>query len=78
MLGDGYTWFDTGTFDSLIDAANMIRSVEENKDKIVCCPEAIAYEKKWLSKDEVLESAKVMRKNKYGQYLSRLVEKRRK
>ena len=77
MLGDGYTWFDTGTFDSLIDAANMIRSIEENKDKIICCPEAIAYKNKWLSKEQLSESAKVMKKNKYGQFLQKLVEKRK-
>ena len=77
LLGDGYTWFDTGTFDSLIDAANMIRSIEENKDKVICCPEAIAYKNKWLSKEELKESAKVMKKNKYGQFLQKLVEKRK-
>ena len=77
LLGDGYTWFDTGTFDSLIDAANMIRSIEENKDKIICCPEAIAYKNKWLSKEQLSESAKVMKKNKYGQFLHKLVEKRK-
>lgn len=76
LLGDGYTWFDTGTFDSLLDAANMIRSVEDNKDKIVCCPEAIAYENNWLSKEELLASAEVMKKNKYGAYLKRLAEKK--
>ena len=77
LLGDGYKWFDTGTFDSLIDAANMIRSIEENKDKIICCPEAIAYKNKWLSKEQLSESAKVMKKNKYGQFLQKLVEKRK-
>ena len=77
LLGDGYTWFDTGTFDSLIDAANMIRSIEKNKDKIICCPEAIAYKNKWLSKEQLSESAKVMKKNKYGQFLQKLVEKRK-
>ena len=77
LLGDGYTWFDTGTFDSLIDAANMVRSIEENKDKIICCPEAIAFKNKWLSKDQLSESAKVMKKNKYGQFLQKLVEKRK-
>ena len=77
LLGDGYTWFDTGTFDSLIDAANMVRSIEENKDKIICCPEAIAFKNKWLTKEQLNESADVMIKNKYGMYLKKLVEKRK-
>ena len=64
-------------FDSLIDAANMIRSIEKNKDKIICCPEAIAYKNKWLSKEQLSESAEVMKKNKYGQFLHKLVEKRK-
>ena len=38
LLGDGYTWFDTGTFDSLLDASNMIRTIQSNKDKVICCP----------------------------------------
>ena len=49
LLGDGYTWFDTGTFDSLLDASNMIRSIQSNKDKVICCPEVIAYYNEWLS-----------------------------
>ena len=77
LLGDGYTWFDTGTFDSLIDAANMVRSIEDNKDKIICCPEAIAFKNKWLTKEQLSESADVMIKNKYGNYLKKLVEKRK-
>lgn len=77
LLGDGYTWFDTGTFDSLIDAANMVRSIEENKDKIICCPEAIAFKNKWLTKEQLNESADVMIKNKYGKHLKKLVEKRK-
>ena len=45
LLGDGYTWFDTGTFDSMMDANNMIKIVEGNNGKVIACPEVIAYEK---------------------------------
>ena len=42
ILGEGFTWFDTGTFDSQLDASNMIRTIQNNKDKVICCPEQIA------------------------------------
>ena len=77
LLGEGYTWFDTGTFDSLLDASSMIRSIQNNKDKVICCPEAIAYNNKWLNKKQLKERADLLSKNSYGKYLSTLVEKER-
>jgi len=74
ILGDGFTWFDTGTFDSQLDAANMIKSIESNKDKVICCPEQIAYYKNWISKDELQERANLLKKNKYGQYLQKVID----
>ena len=74
LLGDDFTWFDTGTFDSQLDAANMIKSIEANKDKVICCPEQIAYYKNWISKDELQERAKVLSKNNYGKYLQKVVD----
>ena len=74
ILGDGFTWFDTGTFDSELDAANMIRTIENNIDKIICCPEQIAYKEKWITKEQLEERAKVLKKNNYGKYLQRLVD----
>ena len=78
LLGEGYTWFDTGTFESLLDAANMIRTIQNNKDRVICCPEAIAYDKKWLSKEKLIERAELLKKNSYGQYLEKLASKTRK
>lgn len=75
ILGDGFTWFDTGTFDSELDAANMIRTIENNIDKIICCPEQIAYKENWITKEQLEERAKVLKKNNYGKYLQRLVDK---
>lgn len=74
ILGDEFTWFDTGTFDSQLDAANMIKSIETNKDKVICCPEQIAYYKNWISKEELQERANLLKKNAYGQYLQKVVD----
>ena len=74
LLGDGYTWFDTGTFDYMIDAANMIRSIENNKGEVICSPEAIGYMNGWLSVDELYKRACLIH-NDYGKYLMKLVKK---
>ena len=74
LLGDDFTWFDTGTFDSQLDAANMIKSIETNKDKVICCPEQIAYYKNWITKEQLQERAKVLSKNSYGKYLQKVVD----
>ena len=78
LLGEGYTWFDTGTFDSLLDAANMIRTIENNKDRIVCSPEIIAYRQKWLSKDLFEVRATLLHKNSYGKCMENILDKDKK
>lgn len=75
VLGEGYSWFDTGTFDSLLEASNMIKTVENNRDSIICCPEKIAYDNKWISHKEVLKRAEMLSKNRYGQYLLKYIKK---
>ena len=74
ILGEGFTWFDTGTFDSQLDAANMIKTIESNKDKVICCPEQIAYYKNWITKEQLQERADLLKKNAYGQYLQKVVD----
>lgn len=74
ILEEGFTWFDTGTFDSELDAANMIRTIENNKDKIICCPEQIAYYRGWIDKEKLQERATLLRKNNYGKYLQKLID----
>ena len=76
LLGEGYTWFDTGTFDSELDAANMIRTIQNNKDIVVCCPEQIAYSKGWMSDEQLQDSADIYSKNTYGKYLYKVLEKK--
>jgi glucose-1-phosphate thymidylyltransferase len=73
-LGEGFTWFDTGTFDSQLDAANMIKSIQNIKDKVICCPEQIAYYKNWISKTQLQERAELLKKNSYGKYLIKVIE----
>ena len=73
LLGEGYTWFDTGTFDSELDAANMIRTIQNNKDIVVCCPEQIAYSKGWMSDEQLQDSADIYSKNTYGKYLYKVL-----
>ena len=75
LLGDGYTWFDTGTFESLLDASNMIRTIENNKDSLICSPEIIGLNHKWLSLEEFSKRAILLNKNKYGQCLLKRAEK---
>ncbi len=75
LLGDGYTWFDTGTFSSLLEASNMIRTIEESRDRVICSPEIIGYKKGWLAKDKMQARANLLSKNSYGQSLKKEVEK---
>lgn len=69
LLGQGFTWLDTGTHESLVDAINFVKTVEQHQHRKIACLEEIAYLNGWISKEEVLEIAEEMRKNQYGQYL---------
>ena len=73
-LGRGYSWLDTGTHESLIDASNYIRILEEHQGLKVCCPEEIAYKNGWISREELLEQGNSMIKNQYGQHLINVAE----
>ena len=75
LLGEGYSWFDTGTFNSLLEASNMIRTIEENRDSVICCPEKIAYDNNWLSKEELERRANELSKNSYGAYLKKVIKR---
>lgn len=70
----GYAWLDTGTHDSMLDAANFIRTVETRQGLQIACLQEIAYENGWMTKDDIRESVKDMLKTQYGQYLLRLIE----
>ena len=74
ILGRGFTWLDTGTHESLVEATNFIQSIEEHQHRKVACLEEIAYRHGWITKEEILEAAETMKKNQYGQYLINYVE----
>ena len=76
LLDEGYVWFDTGTFDSLIDASNMIRTIQNNQDSVICCPEAIGYKNKWLSRKELEKRSQLLKKNTYGKYLAKCAKRK--
>jgi len=70
----GYAWLDTGTHDSMLDAANFIRTVETRQGLQIACLQEIAYENGWMTREDIRESVKDMLKTEYGQYLLRLIE----
>jgi glucose-1-phosphate thymidylyltransferase len=69
ILGRGLAWLDTGTHESLIEAGQFIHTVEKRQGLKVACLEEIAYEKGWISKDQLIEMAQELSKTEYGQYL---------
>jgi glucose-1-phosphate thymidylyltransferase len=72
-LGRGYAWLDTGTHESLLDAANFIRTIETRQSLQIACLQEIALMNKWMTKTQVLDSIENLLKTEYGQYLKRLV-----
>ena len=73
-LPRGFAWLDTGTHDSLAEASTFIEVIEKRQGLKIACLEEIAYINGWISRDEILESARLMEKNDYGKYLLKLVE----
>ena len=72
-ISRGFTWLDTGSHDSLLDASNFIETIQKRQELMVCCPEEIAFSKGWILAEDVARLAKTLKKNKYGQYLTRLI-----
>lgn len=73
LMGRGYAWLDTGTTESLLDAANFMQLLEKRQGIKVCVPEEIAYNNKWISKTQLNEIIKQYGKSKYGEYLKKIV-----
>ena len=73
-LGRGFAWLDTGTMDSLVEAANFIKMIAERQGITVSAPEEIAYKNGWIDKDKLMESAEVYGKSPYGAHLKAVAE----
>ena len=74
VLGQGFTWLDTGTHESLVDATNFIKTVETHQHRKVGCIEEIAYLNGWINKEQLLALYEPMKKNEYGQYLKDVID----
>lgn len=74
LLGRGFAWLDTGTFDSLLQASNFISTIEQRQGLKVSCVEEIAFKKGFIDKSQLLQLAEPMRKNQYGQYLIKIAD----
>ena len=74
QMGRGIAWLDTGTHESLLQAANFIQAIEERQGLMVACLEEIGFRRGWLDAEKMAEVAHVMRKNEYGAYLSRVLD----
>lgn len=77
LFGRGFAWLDTGTHDSLSEASTFIEVLEKRQGLKVSCLEEIAWRNKWISDSQLVEIAEPMSKNEYGQYLLKLIEKRK-
>jgi glucose-1-phosphate thymidylyltransferase len=73
IMGRGYAWLDTGTHDSLLDAAGFIATLQKRQGLMVACPEEIAYRNQWISANDVEKIASQLAKNGYGQYLKKIL-----
>ncbi len=74
LLGQGFTWLDTGTHESLVDATNFVKTVETHQHRKIACLEEIAYLNGWICKEELLDVYEVLKKNQYGQYLKDVLD----
>ena len=76
LLGRGFAWLDTGTMDSLVDAADFVRTIEKRQGIKISAPEEIAYKNGWINKEELIESASLYGKSPYGEHLKAVAEEK--
>ena len=74
LLGKGFTWLDTGTHESLVDATNFVRTVETHEHRKIACLEEIAYLNNWIDKNKMEEAINKYKKNQYGKYLQDVLD----
>ncbi len=74
LLGQGFTWLDTGTHESLVEATNFVKTIETHQHRKIACLEEIAWLNGWISREQVLETYETLKKNQYGQYLKDVLD----
>ena len=74
ILGQGFTWLDTGTHDSLAEATEFVRTTEVHQHRKIACLEEIAYLNGWINKKQLLALYEPMKNNQYGQYLKDIID----
>ena len=74
LLGQGFTWLDTGTHESLVDATNFVKTVETHQHRKIACLEEIAFLNGWITREDVMKVYEVLKKNQYGQYLKDVLD----
>lgn len=74
LLGQGFTWLDTGTHESLVEATNFVKTVETHQHRKIACLEEIAYLNGWITKEQVMETYEELKKNQYGRYLKDVLD----
>ena len=72
IMGRGYAWLDTGTHDSLIQAANFVQTVEQRQGFMIACPEEVAFRQGWIGREDLTKMGQALKNNGYGQYLLKL------
>lgn len=76
LLGDGFTWLDTGTHESLVDATNFVKTMEDHQHRKIACLEEIAYDNGWIDLDQLKETYEIYKKNQYGTYLKKIMDRK--
>lgn len=76
LLGDGFTWLDTGTHESLVDATNFVKTIEEHQHRKIACLEEIAFDNGWINHEELGQIYEVYKKNQYGAYLKKIMDRK--
>ena len=76
LLGDGFTWLDTGTHESLMDASNFVMTIENHQHRKIACLEEIAYDNGWITRQQLESAYETYKKNQYGTYLKRILDRK--
>lgn len=76
LLGSGFTWLDTGTHESLVDATTFVKTIEEHQHRKIACLEEIAYDNGWINISQLEETYEIYKKNQYGAYLKKIMDRK--